>query len=436
MEITKNNISDSQMELSVLADPTEIEKYLDAAAANLSKEVKVAGFRPGKATYAVLKSQFGEMVIWEEAVKIFISKRLDDIVADNCPRPSLGMPDVSVVKLAPHNALEFKVGVVMLPTVTLGDYKNFDLRLEAVEATDDEVEKTIAELRESRATEALVDRPAIIGDKVLVDIKMFLDKVPIEGGQAKDTVVIIGKDYFVKGFDEKIIGAVKGEEREFVLRYPEDHFQKNIAGKKVEFVVIIKDVYERVMPPLDDVLAKNFGLDNLDELRQNIRQSLLSQKQRQASDKARARLLEKLLEVGQFGDLPAKLIDAELDMMMAEMEHNISGYGGKFDDYLLSIKKSKEDLRLDWHEDAVKRVKIALALRVVAEQEKLQVTEADIDHEIGHLREHYKQNEKAQEVLGSPAYRRRLASEMISHLTVDKLSEWNIKGYQPHQHRH
>lgn len=407
-------------------DSADIEKYLETAANNLSRQVKVAGFREGKVPLAAMKAQVGEMVIWEEAAKIFISKQLDDIIADNCPRPALGMPGIEINKLAPGNSLEFKVGVEMLPEVKLGDYKNFALKTEAVEVKEEEVDKTITELREARVKEVLVDRSVTKGDKTLVDIKMFLDKVPLDGGQSKDTAIIVGKDYIIPGFDEKLVGAKKGEEREFVLLYPENHFQKNLAGKKVEFQVKINEIYERTLPAIDDELAKMFGLKDLADLRHNLKHGLQSEKEQQARDKARGQMLDKLIAGTQFGELPASLIDSELQMMLAEMEHNISSYGGKFDDYLVSIKKTKEDLKIDWHEDAVKRVKAALALRLVAETEKIQPSEHEIEHEIEHLKEHYGQDTKAMEVINSPAYKRRLASEMASRQTVDKLAEWNI----------
>jgi trigger factor len=427
MKVEKNIVNAAQIELTVEAEAADIEKYLAAAANNLSQQVKVAGFRAGKAPYQVMKAQVGDMVVWEEAAKLFITKKLDDIVADNCPRPSLGMPQVSISKLAPNNSLEFKVKVEMLPEVKLGDYKNFNLKAEAVEVSDQEIAKALEELRESRTKEALVDRPVAEGDKVLVDIKMFLDKVPVDGGQSPDTAVIIGKDYLIPGFDEKLLGATKGEAREFTLVYPETHFQKNIAGKKVEFAVMVKEIYARNLPPLDDELAVSFGLKDLADLRQAIRQSLLAEKERQAQDKVRAKMLDRLIASTEFGELPAGLIETELETMLAELEHSIAAYGAKFEDYLASIKKTKDDLKVDWHADAVKRVQAALALRLVAEQENIRPSEENIEHELEHLKEHYQNDKRALEVLGSPAYKRRLALEMASRETVAKLAEWNIK---------
>jgi len=436
MEIKKNNINESQLELTVSVESSDIEKYLDNATVRLAKDVNVAGFRPGKASYQAMKAQFGEMVIWEEAAKIFISKKLDDIVADNCPRPALGMPQVEIVKMAPGNSLEFKVKVDMLPSVELSDYKNFALKTEAIEVTDKEVEKVINELRDSRAKEVLSEAPIGEGDKVLVDIKMFLDKVPLEGGQSQDTTVVIGKDYLIKGFDEHLLGATKDETREFNVHYAEDHFQKNLAGKQVEFLVKIKEVYNRVLPAIDDELAKPFGLKDLAELKLNIKQSLSAEKEQHASDKVRSKMLDKLIEVSTFGDLPSTLIDSELQTMLAEMEHNVTAYGGKFEDYLKSIKKTPDDLKAEWQEPAVKRVKVALALRKVAEIEKIQPSEAEIEHEIGHLKEHYQNDSRAMEIINSVAYKRRMASELASRQTVSRLAEWNIAGFKASVHEH
>jgi trigger factor len=427
MKIIKNILSEAQIELTVEVETLDLDKFLTKAAVKLSEQVKVAGFRPGKAPYDVVKGQVGEAVIWEEAAKLFINKNLDKIVADNCPRPSLGMPQISITKLAPGNNLEFKVTVSMIPEVKLGEYKNLGVKKEAVDVSEAEIDKVLAEFCEAQAKEAMVARGAAQGDKVTVDIKMFMDKVPLEGGQSQGTAVIIGKDYLIPGFDEKLLGAKAGDLRDFELVYPADHFQKNIAGKRVEFSVTIKDVYERTLPQANDELAKNFGLKNLEDLRHNIEHSISHEKEHKAEEKAHLAMINALLEKTVFGEIAEVLVDSELDNMMAELAHNVEHHGGKVADYLTSIKKTADDLKTEWRGEALKRVKSALLLRAVAEAEKIEPKAEDIEHELGHLRDHYKDDTRALEIINSDAYARRLASELANRQTILKLGEWNIK---------
>jgi trigger factor len=427
MDVEKKELNTSIIELLVTVETADLDKFLTKAAAKLSEQVKVAGFRPGKAPYDVVKGQVGEAVIWEEAAKLFINKNLDKIVADNCPRPSLGMPQISITKLAPGNNLEFKVTVSMIPEVKLGEYKNFGVKKEAVAVSEAEIDKVLAEFCEAQVKEALVARGAAQGDKVTVDIKMFMDKVPLEGGQSQGTAVIIGKDYLIPGFDEKLLGVKAGDLRDFELVYPADHFQKNIAGKRVEFSVTIKDVYERTLPEANDELAKNFGLKNLADLRHNIQHSISHEKEHRAEEKAHLEMINLLLDKAEFGEIAEVLVDAELDNMMAELAHNVEHHGGKVADYLTSIKKTIDDLKTEWRVEALKRVKSALLLRAVAEAEKIEPSAEDIEHELTHLREHYNQDAKALEIINSGAYARRLSSELANRQTILKLGEWNIK---------
>lgn len=426
MKVNKNILSETQIELTVEVETPDLDKFLTNATTKLSEHVKVPGFRPGKVPAEMVKGQLGEAVIWEEAARLYINKNLDKIVADNCPRQSLGMPQINITKLAPGNNLEFKVIVSMIPEVKLGEYKDLGIKRDVVAVTDAEIDKVLAEFCEAQVKEAIVDRALTTGDKVTVDIKMFMDKVPLEGGQAQGTAVIIGKDYIIPGFDDKLIGAKAGETKDFDLVYPADHFQKNIAGKRVEFNVVIKDVYERILPQANDELAKNFGLKNLEDLRHNIKHSISHEKEHKAEEKAHISMINALLAKTEFGEIAEVLVDSELENMMAELAHNVEQHGGKVDDYLLSIKKTAEDLKGEWRDEALKRVKSALLLRAVSEKEKIEPSADDIEHELGHLREHYKDDDRALEIINSTAYARRLASELANRQTILKLGEWNI----------
>lgn len=426
MKVNKNTLSESQIELTVEVETPDLDKFLTNATTKLSEHVKVAGFRPGKVPAEMVKSELGEAVIWEEAARLYINKNLDKIVADNCPRQSLDMPQIAITKLAPGNNLEFKVTVTMIPEVKLGEYKNLGIKRDQIAVTETEIDKVLADFCEAQVKEAIVDRALATGDKVTVDIKMFMDKVPLEGGQAQGTAVIIGKDYIIPGFDDKLIGAKAGETRDFDLVYPVDHFQKNIAGKRVEFSVVIKDVYERILPTPNDELAKNFGLKNLEDLRGNIKHSIMHEKEHKAEEKAHLEMINALVDKATFGEIAEVLVDSELETMMAELAHNIEQHGGKLADYLTSIKKTADDLKADWRVEGLKRVKSALLLRAIAEAEKIEPDDKDIQEELEHLRAHYQDDARALEIINSASYARRLASEMANRKTILKLGEWNI----------
>jgi len=282
------------------------------------------------------------------------------------------------------------------------------------------------DFKEMRAQEVAVDRAIQDTDKILLDIQMFLDKVPLEGGQNKDTAIVVGKDFIVNGFDKQLIGAKKGETREFKLPYPKDFHMKNMAGKMVEFKVTIKDVFERKLPELNDDIAKGFGVKNLAEFKENLKKSMLGQKGKEQAQASERVMLEKIIEKARFGDIPEMLIESESRNMMHELEHGVAEQGGKFEDYLTSLNKTKEQLTLDMLPEAIKRVKISLILRELAVAEKIKVEDKQINDHIADLKKTYKDNKQAMEQVDTPEYRAYITNLLTSQNVVNKLKDWNI----------
>ncbi|MCU0679437.1 MAG: trigger factor, partial [Planctomycetes bacterium] len=390
--------------------------------------------RPGKVPYEVLKQKIGEMTILEEAARLAINKTIDAVIKEHTGAAIVGQPRVDIVKLAPGNPLGFKVTVAMVPKITLGDYKNAKVKQKKADIKTAEADKLINDLREMKAGEAAVDREVRGNDKVTVDIKMFLDNVPVEGGQGPHTTVLMGKNYIVSGFDEKLIGAKKGETREFSLVYPTDYHMKNLAGKKVEFRVTVEDIFERLLPPLDDQFAAGFGLKTMAQLRENVQKTLGEQQERELAQAAEREMLEKIMAQAKFGDIPEMLVDHEAHNMFHELEHEVTDRGGNFADYLTSIKKSRDQLMLDLLPDAVKRVKISLLIREIAAAEKITVSPEEIEKQIKEMKAYYEQAgqsspeaKKMAAETGAPGYRGYVANILASRKVIDKLREWNIE---------
>ncbi len=427
MKIEKKDLAKSQIELIIELSIEELKPYIEQGAKKVSQEVKVDGFRPGNVPFDILRQKIGDMTIWEEAANIAIHKTIDDVLKKNVEKQIVGQPRVEITKLAPDNPLEFKVVVATIPEIQLGEYKGLKVKEKQVEVKDEEIEKIISDLQEMRVKEIIADREIKDADKVVVDIEMFLDKVPVEGGQGKAAAIIIGKDYIVPGFDKKIIGAKKDEVREFTLPYPDDFHMKNLAGKMVEFRVKINDVYERQLPELNDEFVVGFGLKKVGELRENIKKSVIDQKKHESSQAAEKEILEKVVEKTKFGDIPEVLIEHEGQNMLHELEHGIKEQGGNLDDYLSSSKKTREQMMLELLPEAVKRVKISLLIREVAEREQIKVDAKEIDEHIKEMKKHYHDKKEILERLDSHEYRDYVYNVFASRKVIDKLKDWNIE---------
>ncbi len=427
MKVEKKELGKSQVELMVELSTSEFKPYIEQGAVKVSRDVKISGFRPGKVPYRVLKQKIGEMTILEEAARIAIDKTIDSVIKNHVTGQPVGQPQVSVIKLAPDNPMEYKVVLAMLPEVTLGDYKNVKIKKKKVEVKSEEAEKMIEQLKEMQVKEVIADREARDGDKVIVDIQMFLDNVPIERGQSKDLAVIIGKDYIVPGFDKQLIRARKNEVKSFSLPYPANFHQKNLAGKLVNFKVVIKEIYKRQLPVLDDQFAHKLGFRNLSELRNNTKTSLLAEKEQREEQKVEIEMIEKIADKTKFGDVPELLVNHEAEIMIAELENSIVNQGGKFDDYLASLKKTRDQLALDLLPEAVKRVKGALLIREIALRENIKVSEQEVEKKAEELTGRYKGYKKIKQRIKEPSYKRYLQNVLVNRKVVEKLKEWNVE---------
>lgn len=427
MKVTRKDLEKSQIELTIEVSLEDFAPFISKGVESLSKEVKIEGFRPGKVPAEILKQKIGEMAILEEAAKLAINKQIYEAIDENIKDKQVaGQPEVNITKLAPGNPLEYKVKVIVLPEIKLGEYKNFAFKEEEVKAGDKEIEKVLNDLLEMRATEKISEEAVKNGDKVIASVNLFLDKVPVEDGQNPEVTVLIGKNYFVEGFDQNLIGLKRKDSKEFSLVYPEKHWQKNLAGKKVDFKVGIKEIYNREVPEINDDLAKMFRFKNVEELRSNLSKTIEDQKKKEADQKMEIKIMDKILDNSKFGDIAEDLIKNESEIMMQEIEQSVSSQGGKFEDYLKSINKNRDQLMLETMPNAVKRVKGALMLKEIAKLEKVELTDKEIDIELELLKSKYGGNPEAIKNIISPAYRSYLSSFLLNQKIINKLREWNV----------
>lgn len=426
MQVEKKNLEKSQVEISVSLSVAEFTPYIEKGAQKISEKIKIEGFRPGKAPLHIIKAKVGEMGILEEAAQIAVDKTVDEIISQNTMglKP-VGSPSVNVTKLAPDNDFEFKVILSVLSDVALGKYKDLGIKTEVAKVEEKEIEKVLNDIREMRAKEVLVDKAAENGDKLTVCIHLFLGNVPIEDGHHHDLAVILGKDYFVPGFDKKLIGAKKGDEIKFELPYPEDHHQKNLAGKMVGFEVKIEAVYSREIPEIDDAFAETMRFKSVDDLKKALKDNILQEKKQDLELKGEAEMITKIIEDSKIAELPEVLLESEARNIMSELEQNIVRQGGNFEDYLGHMKKTRDDLMIELLPNAVKRVKSALIIREIAIVEKIEVSEKELDEKIEALKKQYEGREDILKMIAERGYKQYLQNILTNEKVIKSLKEWN-----------
>ncbi len=381
MQITKKDLGKNQIELTIEVPLEEFDEHLKKAAFKLSQKSAIAGFRPGKAPYDIIKTKVGEMSIYQEALEDIINHSFFQAVTKE-KLETIGKPDIKIEKLAPGNPIVYIATVILLPKVTLGNWQEKSLKATEVLVPEEELEKTMGELKKMRAKETLVAREAKTGDKIMMDFEVSINKAVLEGGTSYKHPLILGEGRMVPGFEEKLVGSKAGEELEFDLIFPSDYHQANLANKEAHFKIKVLEVFERTLPELNDELAKEFGFDNLAALKKQISDNIFTDRQNKAKQKTEKEVLDILVSTSSIEEIPDKLIHNEIHKMISELRYDVENQGLEMNKYLESIKKTEEDLHHDFREQAIKRIQATLALKTLAETENIEVTEEEIETEI------------------------------------------------------
>ena len=427
MKTEVKKIERGQAELTVELTVEEYQPFLEQAAKKISENLKIPGFRPGKAGFSIIKQKVGEAEIWQEALEPAVQKTFVKAL-DEQKLITVGSPNIDVVKLAPENPVIYKATVSLLPEVELGDYSKIEIKSKPVEVKNEEVKKALTNLQKMRAKESLVDREAKKGDKIDFDFETFMDKVPIENGKNEKFQLVIGEGNFIPGFEDNLIGLKKDETKEFELEFPKNYHQKNLAGRLADFKVKVNSVYQMELPELNDEFAKNLGpFKSVQELEDKIKENISQDAKLKEDHRLEEEMLDKLIEQSKFSDIPDILVDSEAKKMVHELEHNLADQGLNFDDYLSHIKKTREELLLDFTPQAIKRIKSALIIRQVGEQEKIKPTEKDIDIEVEKSKAMYQNNPEIEKQLNDLAYRGYLRNILTSQKVIAHLKSKMVK---------
>jgi len=371
----------SEGELVVTVSGEEWKKALDKAFTKIAKGVTVDGFRKGCVPKAMLKKYISREQTQYEAVNAVaqgaFEKALEELKLEPVSRPMLDVRNMS------DESADLVFMFAVEPEVKLGEYKNLPYVIAKSEVTDEELESEINRMRDRYAEVETVDGAAEDGDTVNIDYEGFKDDVPFEGGKADGYDLKLGSGSFIPGFEDQLIGARAGEEKELHLTFPEDYHSEELAGADVIFKVKVNEVKRRVLPELDDDFAKDInapGVENVEDLRRTVRERLEEGKKAEAVRKADEELLKKLAETSEI-DLPEAMVEEEADNMFRQFQSQLRQYGMNADQYLKMMGTKEEDLKAGYHDDAVRNLRVRLTLAAIAEAEGLEATEEDIEKE-------------------------------------------------------
>ena len=417
------NQEDGKVVISFSASKEEFAKGLDSAFKRAVKRVNAPGFRKGKLPRAVFNQMYGEEALYQDAVDAVLpaayTKAIDELKVS-----PLAMPDIDVKEISKENGVSFEAVVTVKPNVELGEYKHLGIKKEEVEVTDADVEERLERLLSNQAEWQIKEGEAKKGDIVVIDFKGFIGDEAFEGGEAKGYELELGSGSFIPGFEDQLEGKVAPVDTEVNVTFPENYQVADLAGKEAKFEVTIHDVKEKVLPELTDEFVKEFSKEaaaTVAEYKEKLRGEIKVQKEEAAAKAYSDKVISTAVENAKL-TVPTKLIDQEVNSMFEQFAGNLSRQGLSFELYEQFTGKGADELKAEMRSDAENKSKTSFVLGEIAEVEKVEVTDADINAEVKELATMYNMTEEGVRTRISVED---LRGELIIQKTVEFLKENN-----------
>ena len=425
MKTKLKNISDVKVELTISLGTEELKAAEQVALTKLAKEVKIEGFRKGKAPLEMVAAQVDTNLLNQETLENALSKSVAEAFLKEKVQ-AINRPEVDVEKFIPGTELEFTATTEIMPKVELGDYKKLGVKKETIKVSKKEVKETIERILKNFAEKKKVEREAKNGDEIIIDFLGKKDGVAFDGGKAEKFPLELGSKSFIPGFEEGLIGKKAGDELSLDLEFPKDYHAKDLAGAKVVFEVKIHEVRENVEPEINEEFLSKLGdFKTKEEFEKQIEEDLKTQKQAEVDEKFKDELVKKLAEVSKV-PVPEILLEDQKRSIEMDMQQNLMYSGLSLEDYLERMGKTREEwLEKDVKEVAEMRVKSGLALAELSKVEKVKSDTKELDARIAQLKEQYGNSKEVQKQLSSDDVRRNLANQILTEKTIDLLVKFN-----------
>ncbi|KAA0598469.1 trigger factor [Azospirillum lipoferum] len=423
MNITETSTDGLKREFQVVISAKDIEEKVNGKLEELRRTVQLPGFRPGKVPVTVIKQRYFGGVL-SEVLEDAISDSSRQALSERGLRVAL-QPKIEVEKYEDGGDLTYKMAVELLPDVEPGDFTGIELEKPVAEVTEESVQEALTRLASSHATQAPVteDRAAETGDIAVIDFAGTVDGEALEGMDGKDYPLELGAGRFVPGFEEQLVGVKAGEHRTVNVTFPEDYPHERLKGAATVFEVDVKELRKNVPAEVNDELAKEFGMESLEKMREAIRDRIKGEYDGLSRLRVKRQLLDKLAEAHSF-EVPAGMVDIEFGGIWERLQEEIkNGTAGE------DANKSEDELKAEYRSIAERRVRLGLLLSEVGRRNNIQVTQDEVNRALinearrfpGQERqvfEFFKQNQQALENLRAPIFEDKVVDHILDQAKV------------------
>ncbi len=382
-KIIKNedNLITFEFEIS----PDDFRKATNAVYKRTKGRFSVPGFRKGHAPKGIIEKQYGEGIFYEDALNDLLPSEMDKAI-NELDIKLAARADVDITELEPKTSIIIQATAPVVPEFELGDYKDVEVEIESLVATDEDVENMVnAELKKNARIVEVEDRAAELDDTVIIDFKGMIDGEVFEGSSANNYSLKLGSNSFIPGFEEQIIGKDRGEEFDVNVTFPETYHAEDLAGKDAVFSVKIHEIKEEKVPELDDDFVMDVSeFDTVDEYKEDLKAKITEEKQARAENVKRGAALNHLADITVI-DIHDRAIDEEVEEMLREFEQNLSRSGLDLETYVKFTGGDIEAIKADMRETAEARIKNDYILNKIIKLEEIEVSDEEVEAEIEKL---------------------------------------------------
>jgi len=389
METTLTDLPDSRVRVEVEVPAKDVERATSRAARAMAKEMRMPGFRQGKAPSSLVIQRIGFAPVLEEAIREALPEWYERALLEARVSP-IGDPSIEMVSTPDSEGepLAFKFEVGVRPEAKLGEYKGLEVGRKEAEVPDDVVDTEIERVREGFARLEPVEREAAEGDSLLIDFEGLIDGTAFEGGKAEDYLLALGSGSLIEGFEEQLVGAKAGEERKVEVDFPDDYQAEHLAGKAAVFNVKVKEVREKILPELDDDFAADASeFETLEELRADIREKVGEALGSRAEEDFRIAAIDAAVDAATV-EVPADLVTARATERWERMERQLAQRGMDPNAFLQMQGKTREELIEESKPDAARELKREAVVTAIAAAEEIEVAEEELVEALAHSAEH------------------------------------------------
>ena len=392
VEKTKNA---NEVKLEITVEAEKFDEAIKKVYFKSAKYFNIPGFRKGKAPMQIVEKYYGKEIFYEDAFNEVAGEALEEAVKEN-KLEVVSRPDIDVTQIEKGKDLIFTAVMQTKPEAELGKYKGIEIKKIEYNVSDEDIEHELGHMQEHNSRLiSIEDRPVESGDIATIDFEGFVDGVAFEGGKAENHDLEIGSNTFIPGFEDQIIGMKIDEEKDINVKFPEEYFSKELAGKDATFKVKVHEIKKKELPELDDEFAKDVSeFDTLKELKADIKAKKEKQNEERAKYETQDAVIKAVCEKMKV-EIPSGMIEMEIDNMLKDIENRLSYQGLKLEQYLQMMGKTEEDMRKEYEPQAIEGIKSRLALEAVIKAEKIEATDKEIEEKMKEMAKNYgKENDE------------------------------------------